>query len=168
MIPTKMALTKSVKNTLYQEISKQKIRSFSWQPICQLKYHCTKTNLQCFKIYTPQITTVQKSVFLLKIDTQLGIASSLFAASYAGGGPLYFQTRHISRHGGNKDFKKDFWIKKERPLGPHMILAPGEQFEGRVGPIANYRYRCQCYKNQHFTFSPIQLPYLLSMHSFKS
>ena len=55
-------------------------------------------------------------------------------------GSLFMQTREISRWGGNKNFKKDFFILKDRPVGPHMILAPGVKHDGRIGEAKNYRY----------------------------
>jgi hypothetical protein len=62
-------------------------------------------------------------------------------AGLASTGLLFFQTRQISRHGGNSDFRKDFLIRRERPVGPHMILPPGVKHEGRVGQTGvNYHY----------------------------
>ena len=35
----------------------------------------------------------------------------------------------------------DYIIKRERPIGPHKKLAPGVRYDGRIGPVENYRYR---------------------------
>ena len=35
----------------------------------------------------------------------------------------------------------DYIVKRERPIGPHKKLAPGVRYDGRVGPMENYRYR---------------------------
>lgn len=43
-----------------------------------------------------------------------------------------------SRHGGFN--RKDYNVLRERPVGPHKRLAPGEKYDGRVGPHLNYRY----------------------------
>lgn len=44
-----------------------------------------------------------------------------------------------SRQGGM--YKMDYIVKRERPIGPHKKLAPGVRYDGRVGPVENYRYR---------------------------
>ena len=44
-----------------------------------------------------------------------------------------------SRQGGM--YKMDYIVKRERPIGPHKKLAPGVRYDGRVGPMENYRYR---------------------------
>ena len=44
-----------------------------------------------------------------------------------------------SRQGGM--YKMDYIIKRERPIGPHKKLAPGVRYDGRIGPVENYRYR---------------------------
>jgi len=48
--------------------------------------------------------------------------------------------RHGSRHGGNKDFRKDFNILKDYPVGPHKLLPPNVKYDGRIGPVKNYRH----------------------------
>ena len=71
----------------------------------------------------------------------VGLASNLFPTGGSGVGALmFFQTRQTSRHGGNKNFRKDFNILKEPPVGPHMKLAPGVKHDGRIGANANYRH----------------------------
>ena len=68
----------------------------------------------------------------------LGLGSSLLTPGLAS--CMLVQTRQVSRHGGNREFRKDFFIMKERPVGPHKVLPPGVKFEGRIGPHKNYRY----------------------------
>ena len=68
-----------------------------------------------------------------------GLGSSLLPLAAALNG-TYIQTRDISRWGGNKNFKKDFFILKDRPVGPHMALAPNVKHDGRIGEVKNYRY----------------------------
>jgi hypothetical protein len=72
-------------------------------------------------------------------------------------GLLYFQTRQISRHGGNKNFKKDFWVKKEPPVGPHMILPPGVKHEGRIGENKNYRYIVHYPEDKKYTIKKLPM-----------
>lgn len=43
----------------------------------------------------------------------------------------------------------DYVVKRERPIGPHKKLAPGVRYDGRVGPIENYRYRVIYPKVRH-------------------
>ena len=42
-----------------------------------------------------------------------------------------------SRHGGL--YKRDYKVLRERPVGPHKKLPPGDKYLGRVGPHENYR-----------------------------
>ena len=57
------------------------------------------------------------------------------------------QTNNSSRQGGF--YKMDYVVKRERPIGPHKKLAPGVRYDGRVGPIENYRYRVIYPKVRH-------------------
>ena len=48
-------------------------------------------------------------------------------------------SQQSSRQGGM--YKMDYIVKRERPIGPHKKLPPGVKYDGRVGPVENYRYR---------------------------
>jgi len=88
-----------------------------------------------------------------------GLASAFLTSQTSVGacGLLYFQTREISRWGGNKNFKKDFFILKERPVGPHMILAPGVKHDGRIGEAKNYRYQVQYPEDGKYTIKKLPI-----------
>ena len=72
-------------------------------------------------------------------SSQLSLNPSLVLAISCNRG---FQTSSVdnsSKHGGM--YTKDYNILKERPLGPHKKLPPGVKHDGRVGELANYRYK---------------------------
>lgn len=80
---------------------------------------------------------LRASVNPIRQQAEFGLGSSLFPLAPT---VIFFQTRDISRWGGNKNFKKDFFIKREGPVGPHMPLAPNVKHDGRIGEVKNYRY----------------------------
>ena len=60
-----------------------------------------------------------------------------------------------SVHGGNKDFRKDFLIKREWPVGPHKKLPPFVKYkdkrsgEVRQGTWENYKYKVHYKKDKY-------------------
>ena len=68
-----------------------------------------------------------------------------------------------SVHGGNKDFKKDFLIKREWPVGPHKKLPPFVKYkdkrtgEVRQGTWENYKYKVHYPTNGQYTIGKLKL-----------
>jgi len=65
--------------------------------------------------------------------------------------------RHGSRHGGNKDYKKDFRILRDYPVGPHKTLPPNQKYDGRQGPVKNYRHIIHYPEDGRYTIRPLQV-----------
>ena len=70
--------------------------------------------------------------------------------------------RQASRHGGNHNFKKDFFILKDYPVGPHKQLAPRVKLKGKDGvtrigprePYENYfRYKIHYPEDGKYTIN---------------
>lgn len=60
-----------------------------------------------------------------------------------------------SRHGGM--YKKDYRTLRERPLGPHKTLPPNQKYDGRIGPMKNYRYRVEYPEDGKYTIRKLPL-----------
>ena len=65
--------------------------------------------------------------------------------------------RYASRHGGHKDFKKDFRNLRDYPVGPHKALPPGQKYDGRIGPHKNYRHIIHYPENGRYTIVPLKV-----------
>ena len=85
----------------------------------------------------------------------LGLGSNLLSPCLAS--CMLVQTRQVSRHGGNREFRKDFFIMKERPVGPHKVLPPGVKFEGRIGPHKNYRFIVHYPEDKKYTIKKLPM-----------
>ncbi len=66
-------------------------------------------------------------------------------------------TTPATLQGLNRDKRKSFAIKREPPLGPHKLLAPGFKMDGRVGPKGNYRFEVHYPKDGKYTIKPLSV-----------
>jgi hypothetical protein len=75
-----------------------------------------------------------------------------------------FKSRDMSSvHGGNADFRKNFLVKKEYPIGPHKKLPPFVKHtdrktgEVRQGTWENYKYKVHYPENGKYTIGKLKL-----------
>jgi len=47
--------------------------------------------------------------------------------------------RFATRHNGRQNYRRDYNVLRDYPIGPHKILPPGFKHDGREGPPGNYK-----------------------------